>query len=141
MTSRSAFARLSAVNDDSTVKGFRFARVIVWLAWAFFVAAVIVLVMAFLLLLFNASPDAAFTRWVYRSTARLMEPFRGIFPAAPVGGTGSVFDFAILFAIVVYGMLGLAVQAVVGWLDGRIAERRWTLARDGMRRSPDDRTP
>ena len=111
--------------NDATLKGLRFARVIVWLVYALFIAAVVILVLAFFLLLFNASPAADFTQWVYRSADRVLQPFRGIFPTAEVGDRGSVIDFAILFAIIMYGIFAMVVHAVVGWLDARIVEQRW----------------
>lgn len=114
--------------DSSAVKGLRFARGLSWIVYAMFIAAVVVLVLAFFLLLFNASTDASFTQWVYRSAERVLQPFRGIFPAASLGDRGSIIDFAILFAIVMYGVFALVVDAVVRWLDGRIREQRWQAA-------------
>ena len=35
----------------------------------------------------------------------MLEPFRGIFPTRDIGEQGSVVDFAVLFAIIVYGIL------------------------------------
>lgn len=52
-----------------------------------------------------------------------MQPFRGIFPAAE-GENGSVLDFAVLFAMIVYGILTLVLQSAIGWLDRRIAGER-----------------
>ena len=115
--------------DDPQVKGLRFAKVLVWLVYAYFVLAVIILVLAFFLLLFNASTAAEFTQWVYRSADRVLEPFRGIFPSAAVGGNGSVVDFAVVFAIIIYGIFAMLVQSAVGWLDRRIAEHRSDLLR------------
>lgn len=102
------------------MSALKFARVLVWLVYAFLVLAVIILTLAFFLLLFNASTSAPFTQWVYRSADRLLEPFRGIFPSAE-GGNGSVLDFAVLFAIIMYGIFAMLVHALVYWLDGRIS--------------------
>ena len=107
------------VETTSKVKGLRFAKVVVWLVYAYFVAATIILLLAFVLLLFNASTSADFTQWVYRSANRVLEPFRGIFPTV-TNGNGSVVDFAVLFAIIMYGILALVVHAVVTWLDSKI---------------------
>lgn len=117
------------VDDDAQVKGLRFARVIVWLVYAYFVVAAVILVLAFVLLLFNANTTAAFTEWVYRSASRVLQPFRGIFPSVQKGN-GSVVDFAVLFAIIMYGIFALAVHALVAWLDGKIVERRRALEGD-----------
>ena len=109
--------------DASTTTGLRFAKVLVWLVYAFFMFAVIILVLDFFLLLFNASSDASFTQWVYRSADRVLEPFRGIFPSS-TADNGSVVDFAVLFAIIVYGMLAMAVHGVIHWIDRRVSEER-----------------
>ncbi len=115
-------------DDDSQVKGLRFARVLVWLVYAYFIAAVIILVLGFFLQLFNASTSASFTQWVYRSADRVVAPFRGIFPSV-THDNGSVVDFAMLFAIIMYGIFALVVHALVDWLDTKIGARRVQLAR------------
>src|SRR5882762_2753346 len=105
------------VDTASKIKGLRFAKVIVWLVYAYFIAATIILLLAFFLLLFDANTTASFTQWVYRSANRVLEPFRGIFPTV-TSENGSVIDFAVVFAIIMYGILALLVQALVSWLDG-----------------------
>ena len=52
-----------------------------------------------------------------------VEPFRGIFPTV-TNGNGSVIDFAVVFAIIMYGILALAVHALVAWLDRQILRNR-----------------
>lgn len=111
------------VEAAAKVKGLRFAKVLTWLVYAFFVAATIVLTLAFFLLLFNASTSASFTQWVYRSANRVLEPFRGIFPSV-TSDNGSVIDFAVVFAIIMYGILALVVHSIVLWLDDQIRRRQ-----------------
>ena len=113
----------SLPKDTSAATGFRIARVLPWLVYAYLLLEVIVLTLAFFLLLFDASTDADFTQWVYRSADRALEPFRGIFPSA-TAENGSVLDFAVLFAIIVYGILAMVVQSVIHWLDRKIHEER-----------------
>ena len=124
-------AAVTPPKDAGTTTGLKFAKVLTWLIYAYFVLAVIILVLEFFLLLFNASTDAAFTEWVYRSGDRVLEPFRGIFPAHTVG-EGSVVDFAVLFAIIVYGILAMVFHSLVAWLDRKIHEERrkaaWVLS-------------
>lgn len=117
--------------DTGTVTGLRVAKVLTWLVYAYFLVAVILLVLEFFLLLFNANPTAGFAEWVYRSGDRVMEPFRGIFPTKQAGN-GSVLDFAVLFAIIVYGVLALAFHSLVQWLDYRIRVDRWRAANPGQ---------
>jgi hypothetical protein len=38
---------------------------------------------------------------------------------------GSVVDFAVLFAIIVYGILAMAFHALVAWIDRKIYEQRY----------------
>jgi uncharacterized protein YggT (Ycf19 family) len=113
----------SLPEDSDKTKGLRFAKVLVWIVYAYFAIAVIILTLAFFLLLFNASQDAGFTQWVYRSANRVLEPFRGIFPNA-TAENGSVIDFAVLFAIIVYGIVAMLVHGVIHWIDRKIAEER-----------------
>jgi uncharacterized protein YggT (Ycf19 family) len=115
--------------DDAKVTGLRFAKVLVWLVYAYFMLAVIILVMAFFLMLFNASADAEFTRWVYRSADRVLQPFRGIFPSVEQDN-GSVIDFAVLFAIIMYGIFASLVHAAVYWIDGKVVAQRRQLEAD-----------
>jgi uncharacterized protein YggT (Ycf19 family) len=82
--------------------------------------ALILLALAFSLQAFGANPDASFAEWVYRQSARLMEPFRGIFPTKQVTDT-SVLDFSLLFAMVVYAIVALLLHALVSWLADRVA--------------------
>jgi uncharacterized protein YggT (Ycf19 family) len=109
--------------DSSLLKGLRVSRWVVWLVWAYVVFLIVILTLAFFLLLFNANPDAAFVEWVFRSSERAMEPFRGIFPTETVGN-GSIIDFSILFAIIMYSILGMVVSAFVNFLDRKISEEK-----------------
>ena len=109
--------------DPGHVTGLRLARILPWLVYAYLLLEVIVLTLAFFLLLFNASTDADFTQWVYRSADRALEPFRGIFPSA-TADNGSVLDFAVLFAIIVYGILAMLAQGAIHWIDRKIFEER-----------------
>ena len=109
--------------DDRAVRGLTFAKVLVWLVYAYFVLALIILIAAFFLQLFNASATAGFTEWVYRSANRVLEPFRGIFPQVGFDN-GSIIDFAVLFAIIMYGIFALVVHGVVEWIDSKIMTLR-----------------
>ncbi len=109
--------------DSSLLKGLRVSRWVVWFVWAYVVFLIIILTMAFFLVLFNANPGVSFVDWVYRSSDRAMEPFRGMFPTETFGN-GSVLDFSFLFAAMVYGILGLAVNALVNFLDRKMSEEK-----------------
>ena len=126
------------IPEDSTqVKSLNLARWFSRFVWAYFVFVVIILLIAFILLLFNASTDAGFVEWVYRSSDRAMEPFRGIFPTRSVGA-GSVVDFSILFAIIIYGIVAALIDALIHFIDRNIAQARSDaayIARESERRA------
>ncbi|HKH06907.1 MAG TPA: hypothetical protein VKA65_17190 [Acidimicrobiales bacterium] len=105
------------------------ARAVALLVYAFVIVNLVMLTLGFFLRLFGASTDAAFTRWVYRSVERIMEPFRGMFPTRQLSDN-SVVDVSLLFAIIVYAILGMALHALVVWL----AEKMVPRAPDGRRR-------
>ena len=68
--------------------------------------------MRVLLRLFGANPEAAFVDWVYTSSSVLLQPFRGIFPTETIA-RDYVIDFTALFALLVYGLLGMALLSLV----------------------------
>lgn len=109
-------------------------RAITWLVYAYLVVVQVILVIGFLLLLFGANPSAGFVSWAYRNLDRVMAPFRGIFTPIELGTTSAdvpaVLDTSIIFAMIVYGIVVLAIGALVGWLtrqldlvDNALAER------------------
>lgn len=65
-----------------------------------------------ILRLFGANPEVGFVQWVYSSTNSLMQPFRGIFPTETIA-RDYVIDFSALFALIVYGLLGMALLSLV----------------------------
>ncbi len=81
---------------------------------------------AFILRLFGANPQAGFAEWVYRSTARVMAPFRGLFEPVALSDE-SVLDTSLLFAMIVYGFIALLLRAGIDWITDRIDERRRQL--------------
>jgi len=96
-------------------------RAVVWLVYAFTVAAIVIATIAFFLQLFGANPTANFVDWIYRSTARLMQPFRGIFPNQTFSDQ-SILNVSLLFAVFMYGLFALLVSELVGFLDRKRAE-------------------
>lgn len=108
------------------------ARAVSYIAYAWVIVSMVILVFGFFLLLFNANPDVGFSSWVYRQLARVMEPFRGIFPqvATPEGST---LDVSILFAMLVYGLLGLGVRSLIDWITYRRENLMQRIERDEMR--------
>lgn len=100
-------------------------RAITYLVYFYFVVVEIILALGFVLLLFGANPTSSFVQWVYRALERAMRPFRGIFAPIELGTTGNdvpaVFDTSVLFAMIVYGIVVLALSSLISWLTSRIS--------------------
>lgn len=127
-------AETAALQRRSTT--VHIARAISYLAYAFVIISLIILVFGFTLKLLAASPEAEFTQWVYRHLDTVMQPFRGIFPQA-AGESGSVLDVSILFAMLVYALVALGIRSLLDWLTYRLnrierALNEQALRRDGL---------
>jgi hypothetical protein len=101
------------------------ARFISYLVYFYIIVVEIILFLGFFLLLFGANPSSSFVEWAYRNLDRAMTPFRGIFTPIELGTTGgneveSVFDTSILFAMIIYGIVGILVYSLIQWLTYRI---------------------
>ncbi len=100
------------------------SRALSYLLYAYILFVEVILFLGFFLLLFGANTSAGFTEWVYRSLDRAMEPFRGIFTPIELGTTAgnveSIFETSVLFAMIVYGVIGLVVHAFITWLSTRL---------------------
>ena len=88
------------------------ARALISLIQVFVAITLAILTLGFFLLLFGANPEAQFAEWVYRALERVMAPFRGLFESVQVNGD-SVLDTSLLFAMIVYGVAGLALGALI----------------------------
>jgi hypothetical protein len=116
-------------HDDMAAIGPR--KAVVWIAralsslvYVYLIAVEVILLIGFVLLMFGANPSAGFTEWAYRNLDRVMEPFRGIFTPIELGTTSgdveAVFDTSVLFAMIVYGLVALAISALIPWLTTRL---------------------
>ena len=110
-------AEAAALRRRSTT--VQIARAISYLAYAFVIISLIILLLGFVLKLLAANPDAGFSQWVYRHLDTVMQPFRGIFPQA-TGEGGSVLDVSILFAMLVYSLIALGIRSLLDWLTYRL---------------------
>jgi uncharacterized protein YggT (Ycf19 family) len=120
---------MSQANTDKDI-GWRVSRVLVLFIYGFAIVCTVLLAMAFFLELFNANESTPFVRWVFRATDRIMQPFRGIFPAAE-GESGSVFDPSLLFAMFMYWLLALGMHALINWIDRKIVAVRYQERLEG----------
>jgi uncharacterized protein YggT (Ycf19 family) len=99
------------------------ARGVAYFAYAVLAVYVVILSTAFILQLLGANPEAGFAQWIYDATERIMEPFRGLFPTTEISDR-AVFDGSLLFAIIVYSLLGVGVGVIVDALGRRLDRLR-----------------
>jgi uncharacterized protein YggT (Ycf19 family) len=114
---------MNRMTSPAPVAVARIARTLTYLVYAFVIVALIILLLGFFLKLFGANPDAPFAEWLYRGLRRIMAPFRGLFEPVALDGR-SVLDVSILFAMLVYAIVGLALHALIEWLTGLIVAIR-----------------
>jgi hypothetical protein len=101
------------------------ARFISYVAYIYIIFVEIILFLGFFLLLFGANQSSGFVEWAYRNLDRAMKPFRGIFTPIELGTTSgnqveSVFDTSVLFAMIIYGIVGLLIHSLIQWLTYRL---------------------
>lgn len=110
------------------------ARAVSYLAYVYLLVVEVILLIGFLLLLFGANPTSSFVEWSYRNLDRAMRPFRGIFAPVELGTAGNdvpaIFDTSIVFAMIVYGIVAIAIGSLIAWLTTRIrgVDRETALA-------------
>jgi len=150
LSSRSRKRRSSAdapVDPESKHWILTAGKIVAGFVYGVVLSFLVILTMAFSLRLLGANPATDFTEWIYRSAGRIMEPFRGIFPATQVSDR-SVFDASLLFGMIAYSIAALAVHALVDWFARRIAsleraetQDRYLAAIEGSQREQraDDR--
>lgn len=111
------------------------ARVVVYVAYAYLVINELILIQGFLLELFGANPGSSYVDWAYRSLERVMAPFRGMFEPIQLDGR-SVLDTSIIFAAFIYGVLVVAVKALIDWLTYHLTRmERKRLAEEAQARA------
>jgi hypothetical protein len=63
----------------------------------------------FLLKLFGANPDAAFTAFMYTLTQPFVAPFVAVFPTSYAYASGTIFEWGSLLAMFVYWFIAWAI--------------------------------
>ena len=94
------------------------AKVLLWFVYAWLIVNLVMLLLAFTLRLLGANPAASFTDWVYRSVARTMAPFRGMFEPLALSDQ-SVLDTSLLFAVIIYSLAALFLRSAIDWVTKR----------------------
>jgi hypothetical protein len=101
------------------------ARAITYVLYAYIIAVEVILFLGFILLLGGANAGSSFVDWCYRNLERVMQPFRGIFEPVELGTAGSnevasVFDASIVFAMLIYAIVGIVIYGLASWLTKRL---------------------
>lgn len=91
--------------------GVTILRVVIGLLELWVLAIVLILGTAFVMGLLGANADTPFAAWIFARAGSLMTPFNGIFD--PIVLTGdTVIQTSLLFAAVVYAVLGSVLSAI-----------------------------
>jgi len=80
----------------------------------FYVIEVLLLI-RFVLVLFAANISGAFAKWIFVNSAALIAPFSHIFPTVTIAGFP--VDFTILFALIVYAIIGQLIVKVLYYIE------------------------
>ncbi|MDH3302131.1 MAG: YggT family protein [Acidimicrobiia bacterium] len=113
------FVEPEFVSDETIEMLLRGAKTLVMVVNIVVLMTFSILALGFLLHLAGASPDASFVDWVYRTTERMMQPFRGMYPIQEIDGR-SVFDASLLFAAAMYGFVAICLHGFVAYLSAYI---------------------
>ena len=113
---RPAEYRRDVVQKDAVSPAFGIA----WVVYVVLGIGVGLLIIRVILKALAAKTGADFTRFIYGITDPLVAPFQGIF-ATRQAGTGSVFEFSSVVAIVVYALVAWAIVRLAA-----LASRRRT---------------
>lgn len=111
---------------DSQLTMIKLIRGITYVVYGFTLIAVISLTLAFFLLLFSANQSTPFVKFIYQIAYDFGQPFRGIFPTRPVGETG-YFSTTALFAIVMYLFFAAGINALIGYINLKMAKHQEEL--------------
>lgn len=112
-------------------------RFISWVIYAVLTFAIIVLAFGFVLLLFNANPEAGFSEFIFSWGRDFMNPFFGLIEPTQLANGGVIY-WSALIAIAAYLVIMWVVSLVMNWLSGRIyvEERKDAAAAQAASQQP-----
>lgn len=126
-----------AQQSDSRLSFIKFARVVVYLVYAYLLIATVTLIFGFSLLLLGANQNSSFVEFVYDLSLQFLQPFRGMFPVTQISDR-SYFSASGLFAIIFYSLFAMLVHTLINWLtlkEEQHAEELRRLRADSVRRA------
>lgn len=107
-------------SDEFTIPTYlNVSKIAVYLLYGWAILGTILLGLRVFLLAFSANAATPFVDFIYRTSADYLAPFRGIFPARPIGETGYL-DIAALFAIIIYLLIAWGFRALITYVGHKI---------------------
>ncbi len=103
----------------------KLSQILIGLVNVIMAAVAALLGLRFILRLFAANPNNEFVNWIYETSGEILGPFRGIFTSPNLDGF--VFDFTALFALMVYGIIGMLAMYLIAALtpsEERVVKKR-----------------
>lgn len=95
------------------------SKFVIWFLYFYILLGIISLIFRVFLLLASADSTAGFYQLITNISSDYLQPFRGIFPAKPVGEAGYL-DVSALFAILVYLFLLWGVHSLISYVQNKI---------------------
>lgn len=117
---------------DALPPYLRVSNILVRFLFLWTVFGVIVLSFRVLLLAFSANPATRFVNFVYDTSNRYLEPFRGIFHSRTVGETGYL-DISAMFAVIVYLLFLWGILALIDFVERKIQETKYQTSLERTR--------
>ena len=107
-------------NQEFTIPTYlNISKIAVFILYAWTLVGTVLLGLRVFLLAFYANMTTPFVEFIYRTSADYLAPFRGIFPARPIGETGYL-DVAAIFAIIIYLLAAWALRALITYVSHKI---------------------
>lgn len=115
-------------SPDTKILFIKVSRALSYLVYGYALVAALFLGIGFFLLLFSANASTPFVRFIYETGATFLAPFRGIFPVRVISETG-YFSPSILFAIIMYALLALGMNALISYITLKMVTHENELAK------------
>lgn len=113
---------------DAKLVIIKISRGLSYFVYGYALVASAILGIAFFLLLFSANQSSPFVKFIYETGSAFLAPFRGIFPLKPVSETG-YFSPSIVFAIIMYIVLALCMNGLIGYVTIKMLKHEEELAK------------
>ncbi|MDP3880699.1 MAG: YggT family protein [bacterium] len=88
---------------------YRLVRLVDYIAYII----VSLLLLRFVLKLFGANPATPFVDFIYSIAGFFLAPFQFIFANSPAPEPGSIIEWSVLVAIIVYWLIALAITKLI----------------------------